>query len=154
MQPRIVTCPNCGRRNRIGEATAGVPRCAVCHHALPWVVDSEAESFDRDIVADVPVVVDFWAAWCGPCRMVSPVLERLATEFAGRLKVVKLDVDAAPAIAARYGVQGIPLLVLIKDGQDVDRQVGAPPPEQLRRWVESHLDRAAPEPAEPAQTGP
>jgi thioredoxin 2 len=135
----IVTCPNCGTRNRIGMATSGVPRCSVCHQPLPWVVDAGAETFDREIQASVPVVVDFWAAWCGPCRMVSPMLERIARESAGRLKLVKLDVDAAPEVAARYDVQGIPLLVLISAGQEVDRLVGAPPETHLRQWLEQHL---------------
>jgi thioredoxin 2 len=147
MAATTVTCPNCGTRNRIRSEPQGVPRCAACHAALPWIVDADAQSFDSEIVASVPVVVDFWAAWCGPCRMVSPLLERLAREYASRVKLVKLDVDAAPDIAARYGVQGIPLLVVMRDGQEVDRLVGAAPEPQLRQWLEPHL--AAAEPVEP-----
>jgi thioredoxin 2 len=75
----------------------------------------------------VPVVVDFWAGWCGPCRMISPVLEDLAREHAGRLKVVKVDVDANPGLAARFGAQSIPLLVVMREGREVDRIVGALP---------------------------
>jgi thioredoxin 2 len=137
-QAPIVTCPNCGRKNRIASRAEGIPRCAVCHHALPWVVDATAETFDAELQASVPVLVDFWAPWCGPCRMVSPAVERLATEMAGRLKVVKLDVDQAPEIAGRYQVQGIPLLVLFRDGQEVDRRVGAHPEAALREWLEPH----------------
>jgi thioredoxin 2 len=135
----VVTCPNCGTRNRVAGQSEGVPRCAVCHHALPWVVDATAETFDEDIQASVPVLVDFWAPWCGPCRMVSPVVEKLATELAGRMKVVKLDTDTAPQISERFAVQGIPLLVLIRDGQEVDRRVGALPEPALRQWLEPQV---------------
>jgi thioredoxin 2 len=146
MAASVVTCPNCGTRNRIRSEPEGIPRCSVCHAALPWIVDADPQSFDAEIVASVPVVVDFWAAWCGPCRMVSPLLERLARDHAGRMKLVKLDVDAAPDIAARYGVQGIPMLLVMQDGQEVDRLVGATPEPQLRQWIEPHLA-----PAEPVQ---
>ena len=135
----IVTCPNCGTRNRIRSQPTGVPRCSVCHHALPWVVDADAESFDTEIVASVPVFVDFWAPWCAPCRMVSPAVERIAAARAGELKVVKLDIDGAPEIASRYSVQSIPTLMLARNGKEVDRLVGAAPKPQLESWLESHL---------------
>ena len=90
----------------------------------------------------MPVLVDFWAPWCGPCRMVSPVVEALAQELAGKLKAVKLNTDEAQEIAARYAVQGIPLLVLVRDGKEIDRLVGAVPKAQLRRWLEPHLATA------------
>jgi thioredoxin 2 len=91
------------------------------------VVDADAQTFAAELNASVPVVVDFWAAWCGPCRMISPVLEDLAGRHAGQLKVVKVDVDANPTLAARFGAQSIPLLVVIHDGREVDRIVGALP---------------------------
>jgi thioredoxin 2 len=144
MTASVVTCVNCGRKNRIRSQREGIPRCSVCHHALPWIVDARAEDFDEEVVASVPVLVDFWAAWCGPCRMVSPALERIARDFAGRIKLVKLDVDGAEQIAARYQVQGIPLLVLHRDGKEVDRKVGAQPEPLLRQWLEPVL---APPPA-------
>jgi thioredoxin 2 len=143
--PATVTCPNCGTKNRVAPRAEGIPRCAVCHHALPWVVDSDAASFDEDVAASIPVLVDFWAPWCGPCRMVTPAVERLATEFAGRLKVVKLNVDNAPDIAGRFAVQGIPLLVLLRDGDEVDRRVGAHPEPALRQWLEPQLGPPVPE---------
>jgi thioredoxin 2 len=138
----IIVCPNCGRKNRVRPSASGVPRCSVCHSLLPWIVDADRESFDEEIKASVPVLVDFWAPWCGPCRMVSPVVERIGRDNAGRLKVVKLNTDEAPDISARFSVQGIPLLVLIRDGKEVDRQVGAVPDARLRAWLEPHLAEA------------
>jgi thioredoxin len=91
------------------------------------VVDSDAQTFEAEANASVPVVVDFWAAWCGPCRMISPVLEDLAGRHTGHLKIVKVDVDANPTLAARFGAQSIPLLVVFRDGHEIDRVVGALP---------------------------
>jgi thioredoxin 2 len=144
MAATIVTCPNCGKKNRLLPRAEGVPRCAVCQTLLPWIVDADKDSFGEEIRASVPVLVDFWAEWCGPCRMVSPIVEKVGRDNAGRLKVVKLDVDGAPEIAARYGVQGIPLLVLIVGGEEADRLVGAVPEPALRRWLEPHLGAAQP----------
>jgi thioredoxin 2 len=143
----IITCPNCGKRNRIRPNPQGVPRCAVCHTLLPWVVDAGRDTFEAELDASVPVVIDFWAEWCGPCRMVTPALERLARAHAGRLKIVKLNVDREPEIAARYGVQGIPLLVLVRDGEELDRLVGAVPESQIEAWLRRHVDVGAGAPA-------
>jgi thioredoxin 2 len=104
------------------------------------MVDTSESSFDEEVTASVPVLVDFWAPWCGPCRMVSPLVEQLGSEHAGRLKVVKLNTDEAPNVSMRFSVQGIPLLVLIKDGSEVDRLVGAVPLERLRQWLDPHLE--------------
>jgi thioredoxin 2 len=123
----IVACPTCGTRNRVGPIPSGFPRCPSCKSELPWLIDADAESFAAETNASVPVVVDFWAAWCGPCRMISPVLADLAQRHAGRLKVVKVDVDANPELAARFAAQSIPLLVVMRDGREVDRIVGALP---------------------------
>ena len=136
----IITCPHCATKNRVRPTASGVPRCSVCHTLLPWIVEASQGSFQEEITASVPVLVDFWAPWCGPCRMVSPLVEALGHDLAGRLKVVKLNTDEAPEVSLRFGVQGIPLLVLIKDGSEVDRMVGAVPMERLRAWLEPHLE--------------
>jgi thioredoxin 2 len=127
----IIGCPSCGARNRVGAIAHGTPRCAKCKTGLPWVVEAGAASFAEETTASVPVVVDFWADWCAPCRMIAPVLQSLAERHAGRLKVVKVDVDAEPALGARFGAQSIPLLVVLRDGREVDRIVGALPPPAL-----------------------
>ncbi|HEY8557101.1 MAG TPA: thioredoxin domain-containing protein, partial [Actinomycetes bacterium] len=104
----IVTCPNCGRRNRLPAAAAGVARCANCHTALPWLTAAGDGDFDQVVTAStLPVLLDLWAPWCGPCRMVAPGVERAARELAGRLNAVKVNVDEAPRVAERLGVQGI-----------------------------------------------
>ena len=139
----IISCPNCGTKNRVRPTASGFPRCSVCHTALPWLVDATQDSFDEEITSSLPVLVDFWAPWCGPCRMVSPIVEKMGHDHAGRLKVVKLNVDEAPRISERYDIRGIPLLVLFVDGAERDRLVGAVPQERLRAWLEPHLDTAA-----------
>lgn len=140
----IIRCPHCQKANRVRPVAQGIPRCANCHRSLPWVVSTNDAGYEAEITASVPVLVDFWAPWCGPCRMVSPVLERLAAGHAGQMKLVKVNVDENPATAARYGAMSIPLLVLIDHGREVDRQVGAAPEGQLAAWIEPWLQAGAP----------
>lgn len=137
----VIACPNCGTNNRVPAAAAGKPRCAKCHQWLPWIADAADLNFD-DIAekSPVPVLVDLWATWCGPCRTVSPVLEQLARERAGRLKLVKVDVDAAPNLSRRFSVQAVPTLLLLDRGQVLARQAGAAPVAALRSWVDGALD--------------
>jgi thioredoxin 2 len=106
------------------------------------VVDTSDAEFTA--VADgssIPVLVDVWAPWCGPCRMVSPALEQLARDLAGQLKLVKINADEAPEVSRRFEVQAIPTLVLMHHGRVVDKQVGAAPERALRSWLTEHLPK-------------
>jgi len=143
MADQIVECPHCGRRNRVPPAASGVPRCGNCHRPLPWIVDAGDDTFAEIVEqATIPVVVDLWATWCGPCRMVSPALERVARELAGTIKLVKVDVDAARKVSERFSVQAVPTLLIVKGGQVIARQAGAAPAAALHRWIESALANA------------
>jgi thioredoxin 2 len=144
MSDDITRCPNCGRRNRVPAAAAGTPRCGNCHEPLPWIVDAGDATFAEIVEqAAVPVLVDFWAPWCGPCRMVSPALAQLAGEKPGQIKLVKVNVDESPRLQQRFGVQSIPTLMVFRDGQVVSRQTGAAPAAALRGWLDQALARPA-----------
>ncbi|HWO67422.1 MAG TPA: thioredoxin [Umezawaea sp.] len=141
----VVTCPHCGKRNRVPSVADGVPRCGNCHNSLPWI----AEAGDDDFAAiaeraSIPVLVDFWAPWCGPCRMVSPALEQLATERAGVIKLVKVDVDRASALGQRFQIQAVPTLLMLRGGEVAARQAGAAPVAVLRRWLDDALTEPKP----------
>ncbi|MCW2631773.1 MAG: thioredoxin [Pseudonocardia sp.] len=138
--PKIVVCPHCGKKNRVPAAASGIPRCGNCHNALPWIVDAGDSDFAEVAEqASIPVLVDMWAPWCGPCRMVSPALEQLATEMAGRVKLVKVNVDAAPALSQRFTVQAVPTLMVMRGSEVIARQPGAVPVHVLRDWVNDAL---------------
>ncbi|MDQ4068592.1 MAG: thioredoxin domain-containing protein [Actinomycetota bacterium] len=134
----VVACPSCGKKNRVPAAASGLPRCANCHTPLPWLANAADDDFDRVAGGSpVPVLVDLWAPWCGPCRMVAPGVEQAARKLAGRLKVVKVNVDQAPGVSARFRATSIPMLLVLDRGKIIDRKVGALPPEALLRWVEA-----------------
>ena len=140
MASTVVTCPSCGTRSRVPAVAEGRPRCPACKNDLPWIASAEDESFAE--VADssrIPVLVDLWAPWCGPCRQLSPALEKLAGELAGKIKLVKVNVDNSPATQARFRVQAIPTMVLFRDGAEIDRLIGFMPKDKIIEKVSAKL---------------
>jgi thioredoxin 2 len=138
----IRTCPHCGQKNRIrGVNIARATRCASCKTPLGVIAEpiaADPDIFD-DIVnnAPVPVLVDFWAEWCGPCHMAAPEVQRVAQEMSGRAAVLKVDTERHPDIAARYDVRGIPNFVVFRRGRKVFQQAGVVSHAEMRRWVEN-----------------
>jgi thioredoxin 2 len=111
---------------------------------LGWLVEADDVSFATVTAGTLPVLVDLWAPWCGPCRAVGPIIEHLARTLAGRLKVVKVNVDHAPEVARQLRIRGgVPTMLILHSGHEVARQVGALPDAPLTRWVEDHLDAKA-----------
>jgi thioredoxin 2 len=121
-----VTCPHCAARNRVPPAASGVPHCGRCHKPVPWLTTAADDDFDAVVVnSTLPVLLDLWAPWCQPCRIVEPGVERAASTFAGSLKVVKVNVDAATKVAQRLAAGSIPMLLILEGGKERGKQVGA-----------------------------
>jgi thioredoxin 2 len=137
---RVVRCERCGRKNRVPAAASGSPRCGNCGAPLPWIADADDESFAE--IAEhsaVPVVIDLWAEWCMPCRMVSPALEQVARELAGKVKLVKVDIDASPKLRERFNVAAVPTLLVMRGSEVIAHRAGAAPAPVLRSWVEGAI---------------
>lgn len=143
-----IRCPFCQTPNRVEVARAREgPKCAEC--GRPFLLDRPVkvteEDFARTVLeAEVPVLVDFYADWCGPCKVMAPVLDEVAREATGELLVAKVDTDRAPEVAARYGIRGIPTLVLFRNGKDEGRVTGAVPKSRIVEMLASAGERAEP----------
>jgi thioredoxin 2 len=136
----IVTCPNCGTKNRVHAVASGAPHCGSCQQPLPWLAEAGEQTFASVVErSPLPALVDFWAPWCGPCRMVEPVVQQLSRDLAGRLKVVRVNADEAPNLSQRFQIMGIPALLLFENGQLRDRVTGAMDMGRMRRWIEPQL---------------
>jgi len=141
-----VRCPSCGTLNRIPDIPAGRHvRCGKCKAPLDAEAQAPLGVSDSSFLEDVersplPVLLDLWADWCGPCHMLAPTVEQLALELSGRVRVAKLNIDENPATAARFGVQSIPTLLLLKNGREIDRLTGVQPKTEILRRVQRILD--------------
>ena len=153
----IQTCPKCGAKNRVDENAASVsqPVCGKCGEKLPGKATGSSThaatdkpqvvtdaTFASDVVnasASLPVLVDAWAAWCGPCRMIAPILDQLASESQGRYKIAKLNVDENPRTSAQFQIRSIPTMLIFKNGQMVDQIVGAVPKQTIAARLAAQL---------------
>jgi len=145
----LVRCPSCGATNRLPVEAIGHGKKAVCGRCkTPLAAGGPVTVSDASFAAEIersplPVLVDMWAPWCGPCRMVAPIVDQIAAELAGRVKVAKMNVDDNPATSSRFGVRSIPTLLVFKDGREVDRIVGVQPKPAILGRLERHLAPAA-----------
>jgi thioredoxin 2 len=145
-EPQLIGCPVCGATNRVPleKLERGLaPVCGRCKNPLPVSIHPITVT-DATFSAEVersplPVLLDLWAPWCGPCQMISPIVEELAKEMVGRVRVAKLNVDENPATSGRFGIDSIPALLVLKSGQEIDRIVGAQPKREILRRLENAI---------------
>lgn len=147
MENIIIKCPSCGTKNRIPSGRLNdAPVCGKCRAPLKGVagtakpIDITERTFNREVIEHPgAVLVDCWAPWCGPCRMVAPILDELAAEYSGRVKIVKLNTDENPGISSQYGIRSIPTMLIFRNGKQVDRITGALPRQEIERHLASAL---------------
>jgi len=143
----IVKCPSCGVKNRIPlDRLDEGPVCSKCRSSLKGVIGTgkplniNDSAFDQEVINHPgTVLVDCWAPWCGPCRMVAPILDQIAGEYRGRVKIVKLNTDENPMISSRYEIRSIPTMLIFRDGRQVDRITGALPKQEIERHLSAAL---------------
>ena len=140
-----VVCPHCDTKNRVPRQRAGEsPACGSCKQPLlpAHPVALTGANFARQVESDVPLVVDFWASWCGPCRMMAPAFEEAAKRLSPNVRLGKVDTEAEPAIASRFGIRSIPTLIAFDNGREVARTSGALALPQLMQWIQGHVPHA------------
>lgn len=137
-----LACPHCLAINRVATARLPASRCGKCKQAMFTAAPLELTSANYAALierSELPVVVDFWANWCGPCKMMAPVFAQTAAELEPRIRFAKLDTEAEPSLAGRFGIRSIPTLIVFKQGREIARQAGLMQGSQLKLWLEPHL---------------
>ena len=140
--PLMIACPHCNALNRVpGDRLGDAPQCGRCHQALftahPLAIESDAALQAHALKSELPLLVDFWAPWCGPCRSMAPAFEQAANTLKTQAQLVKLDTEAHPQASAPYNIRSIPTMVVFKEGKELGRISGAMPASEIIRWVNS-----------------
>jgi thioredoxin 2 len=142
-----IVCPHCDQTNRVPrQRMRQAPKCGACHRPLfegrPLALSDAARFAKHAKYSDIPLLIDFWAAWCGPCRVMMPIFEQAASRLESHMRLVKIDSDAAPELAARFSVRSIPTLLLLRHEREIARTMGVMQLPQLVAWTRQHVDEA------------